>query len=307
VNSEDVVLQVQNLKKVYKPSWFTRLVYKQKPFTAVDGISFSLQEGEILGFLGPNGAGKTTTIQMLLSTLTPTAGSIIYYGKDFFTHRSEILQHVGFASTYVSLPRRLTVYENLEVWGRLYAMPYRKRKEKIKEILHDFMLWDLRHREVGRLSAGQTSRVMLAKAFLVEPKVALLDEPTAALDPDMAQEIRHYIFSQQERYKISILFASHNMYEVTEVCDRVIVLQKGKIIASDTPENLASQISRSRLLLMVDDDLEKLVQYTEQKSLVCVVKGNYVEIEIEESEIAKFLTGIVKEDIEYTNISIKNP
>lgn len=304
---KEVVLEVQDLCKIYEPSWFARTFRKHESFVAVNKISFSLQKGEILGFLGPNGAGKTTTMQMLLGTLTPTSGDIRYFGSSFYDNRSGLLKHVGYASTYVSLPHRLTINENLEVFGRLYDIPHKKRKARIAEILQRFALWDMRYREVGTLSAGQMSRVMFAKAFLIEPKIALLDEPTAALDPDIAQEVRHFIMEQVKQYGTSILFASHNMYEVTEMCDRVIVLQNGVIIGSDTPENLANRLTTSYVWLLAGNNTDRLIRYCQDHHLTYSLEGHYVEILIEEKKISALLIGLAAAGISYTQISIKNP
>ncbi len=144
---------------------------KGQDFTAVNGISFDLSQGEVLGFLGPNGAGKTTTMHMLLGTLTPTSGVITYFGKNFAKHRSEILQHVGFASAYTRLPGRLTIYENLDIYGRLYGLSSYDRAIGIKQFLKAFDMWQMKDKAVSGLSAGQLTRVMLAKAFLPKPKI----------------------------------------------------------------------------------------------------------------------------------------
>ena len=167
---EKTILNVERLTKTYYPSLFMR--WKgATPFTAVNEISFSLKEGETLGILGPNGAGKTTTTQMLLSTLTPTSGSIYYFGKNFFKHRLEILHHVSFASAYVKLPGRLTIKENLEIFGRFYGLSSSDCAVQIKKFLNFFSMWDLKNRETASLSAGQMTRLMLAKAFLTRPRV----------------------------------------------------------------------------------------------------------------------------------------
>ncbi len=304
---QDIVLQVRNLCKRYEPSWFAQKFRKIEPFVAVNKISFSLKKGEILGFLGPNGAGKTTTMQMLLGTLTPTSGEILYFGSNLYENRSELLRQVGYASTYVSLPHRLTIHENLEVFGRLYDIPYKKRRAKIAEILQRFSLWEMRHREVGTLSAGQMSRVMFAKAFLIEPKIALLDEPTAALDPDIAQEVRHYIMEQVKEIGTAVLFASHNMYEVTEMCDRVIVLQNGVIVGMDTPEKLANELTTSYVWLLAGSNTDRLIRYCQDHHLTYSLEGHYVEILIEEKKISALLIGLAAAGITYTQISIKNP
>jgi len=299
-------LKVTNLTKTFpaqRTFWGT---VKNPPFTAVDNVSFEVQEGEILGLLGPNGAGKTTTIQMLLSTLKPTSGEIAYFGKNFFTNRSEILTQIGFASAYVGLPKRLTVRENLEVYGRLYGLNREQRNTRIKKYLEEFGVDHLANRETGALSAGETTRVMLAKAFLSYPKIVLLDEPTAALDPDIAQDIRQFILDRREKDGVSFLFTSHNMGEVTEVCDRVLVLQHGKIIADDTPEALAAKVSMAHLELLVND-LEKATTRISKRGLPYKVHGHLLEIEVNEHAIAQILQELTHAGITYTQISIRKP
>ncbi len=302
----NTVLSVFGLTKIYYPSgWF--LSRETAPFVAVNNISFKVREGEILGLLGPNGAGKTTTIQMLLSTLTPTSGSIEYFGKDFFRYRSEILNHVAFASTYVSLPARLTVYENLYVHGKLYGIPSHSLFERIKKFLTIFDLWHVKDREAGALSAGQKTRVMLTKAFMTYPKIALLDEPTASLDPDVAHEVRQFILKQQREQGLTVLFTSHNMDEVAYVCNRVLVLQQGTIIASDKPEKLAARVSTSYVQLVVGDDLSKAIAYLNEHKLAHRTVERFLEITVDENKIASLLTGLARAGVNYSEIAIQKP
>ncbi len=284
----------------------SNLTKKYGDYTAVNNISFSINEGEVVGLLGSNGAGKTTTIMMLLSTLKPTSGSIVYFGKDFAVHRSEILEKVSYASTYVKIPPRLTIEENLDIYARLYGLSSEQRKEQIKKYLTFFGMWNIRDRETGALSAGQLTRVLLAKAFISSPKIVLLDEPTASLDPDIAQEVREFIKQQQRDQNTSILLTSHNMDEVTEVCDRVLVMQNGSIIAQDTPEALAASISQSRLHLTMNDTT-RAVQFAEEHRLHYAVHGSMIEITIHEQEIAGLLDALALQGIKYTQISIDKP
>ncbi len=301
----DPILVVSNLTKTFHSK---RLFRKKESFTAVDNISFKLYPGEILGFLGSNGAGKTTTIQMLLGLMTPTSGTIEYFGKDFFKNSREILKKVTFASSYVQLPSRLTVYENLEIFGILYGLSYQKRKERINKILKAFDLWDIKDKQTGLLSAGQMTCVMLAKAFLPEPTVVLLDEPTAALDPEIAQEVRKFILSEQNEYGVSILFTSHNMDEVTEICDRILVLDEGKIIENSSPEELTKSVSKTRVrMLFKDENMFEIEKYLKTLDLVYQIQGKSIEIDIEEQKIPTFLNGIAKSGFEYLNISIDKP
>ncbi|MBS0656001.1 MAG: ABC transporter ATP-binding protein, partial [Verrucomicrobia bacterium] len=220
------VLSIQKLKKVYQG---------KPPVTAVDGISFELHKGEILGLLGPNGSGKTTTIQMLMGTLSSTSGAIYYFGKDFATHRSEVLQKVSFASTYTSLPWLLTVAQNLEVFGYLYGLTRKESYKKFEPLLERFGILNKMKHRVSTLSAGQVTRLMLVKAFFTSPKVVLLDEPTASLDPDIAHDVCCFLLEQRNKEGTSILFTSHKMTEAMEICDRTIFLKEGKIIAADLP------------------------------------------------------------------------
>lgn len=285
----------------------TNLTKKYDNYTAVNNVSFSIKEGEIVGLLGANGAGKTTIIMMLLSTLKPTSGSIIYFGKDFSTHRSEILEKVSYASTYVKIPPRLTIEENLDIYARLYGLSTDRRKEQIKKYLTFFGMWNIRDRETGALSAGQLTRVLLAKAFISSPKIVLLDEPTASLDPDIAQEMRAFIIEQQRDHNVSILLTSHNMDEVTEVCDRVLVLQNGSIIAEDTPEALAASISQSHVRLTITDSIDKAIAFAEHNKILYAMHNNVMEVTIHEQEIAHLLDSLALQGIKYSQISIDKP
>lgn len=295
-------LEVSNLRKVYPPE-----KKGGKDFVAVDSISFQLREGEILGLLGPNGAGKSTTISMLLGVLTPTSGSIRYGEKDFSTHRSEILQHVAFASTYIKMPWRLTVMENLTVYGLLYGLSTQQLKERAEELLQYFGVWNQRNKTMNQLSAGQITRIMLAKAFIPKPKIVLLDEPTASLDPDVAHEVRAFVLEQQKKYKTSIIYTSHNMDEVTDVCDRVIFLNKGTVVAEDAPENLAASVSTAHMRLRVKDGLKRIERFSNERGLNSKIDGREIEIAIDEHAIAQFLQQLASEGIDYTQIAISKP
>jgi ABC-2 type transport system ATP-binding protein len=294
----DAVLTVTELTKVYRG---------RKPVTAVDHLTFELGKGEILGLLGPNGAGKTTTIQMLLSTLKPTTGEIEYFGKSLAQDRESILALVGYASAYSKLPLHLAIEENLDVFGRLYGMPAHARKERTKELLTRFGVWDLRRRTMAGLSAGQMTRVMLAKAFLARPRIALLDEPTASLDPDIAHEVRDFVRAQRDEAGVSILYTSHNMAEVAEVCDRVLFLNGGKIAAVGTPEELAASAASTRMRFTVEQGLDDLIRSAEAWSLAVTVERQSVEVEIDEHHIAAFLHELARQAVKYTHISLVKP
>lgn len=300
--NKNPILVVQNLTKIFAPQ-----NKNQAPFKAVDSISFNLHEGEILGLLGPNGAGKSTTIHMLLSTLTATSGSITVFGKDFFKYRWQVLQEVGFASTYINFPSNLTVYENLTIHGRLYGLNGNALKEQIAHYLELFHATHFGMREFGALSAGQKTRVMLVKAFMTSPKLVLLDEPTASLDPDIAYEVRQFILNEQQRRRLSILFTSHNMDEVAAVCGRVLVLRNGKIIADDSPAALAASISNARVQFLVIDGLKRLIAHNVDQNLVYTIKNRWIEIEIAELAIASFITTIMEFGVRFSHIAIEKP
>jgi ABC-2 type transport system ATP-binding protein len=214
-------------------------------FTAVDGISFSIGPGEILGLLGPNGAGKTTTIQMLLGLVTPTTGSIQMFGLDLSTHRERILQQVNFSSTYISLPQALTVEENLWVVARLYGLTDISRR--VNGIVRKLEMEEFRSKVTRKLSSGQMTRLTLAKAFLTEPKILFLDEPTASLDPDIAEKIRELLKEERRSSGLSILYTSHNMREMEEMSDRIIFLQRGKIVAEGTAQQIVTRFGQADL------------------------------------------------------------
>lgn len=275
-------------------------------FTALNNISFTLNAGEILGILGPNGAGKTTTIQILLSALKPTSGTIEVFGKNFYKHRSDILQHISFASSYVRLPSQLTVKENLDIYSQLYGVSAAERTHKIEKYLKLFGMWSVAHKETGTLSAGQMTRVMLAKAFMTSPRIVLLDEPTASLDPDIAQDVRTFIVEQQKEQGISLLVTSHNMDEVTQICNRVVVLKEGQIIADDTPQNLALSVSRARVHIFPDIH-NALIGFVQKNKLKYTDENNTISIEIDEHAIAQLLIQLAQEGISYSQISIDKP
>jgi ABC-2 type transport system ATP-binding protein len=299
------ILSVTNLTKTFSSGVWPFTTKQQ--YTAVNDISLALKRGEILGFLGPNGAGKTTTIQMLLGTLTPTSGSIDYFGTSFARHRIAILKKVTYASGYDKLPTRLTIAENLDIVGRIYGMSASYRTERIKELLTFFDMWHMRNRATGSLSAGQATRVMLTKAFLPEPEIVLLDEPTASLDPDVAHDVRHFILKQQRDRNISILLTSHNMAEVSSVCNRVLVIKQGVLIADNTPEQLAKSVAKVRVNLVITQGKEQLITYAQKHSLAYKINEHSIEIEIDEHTIAAFLAHLAQQNVLYSQIAIDKP
>jgi len=221
------------------------LVKRYRGVTAVDGISFSIERGSITGILGGNGAGKTTTIGIILGLVLPTSGTVRVLGQDMLAERHRVLHRMNFESPYVALPHRLTVRQNLGVFARLYGV--RDIRERIAELARELELGELLDRETGKLSAGQKTRVALAKSLVNHPEVLLLDEPTASLDPDTADWIRTRIESFRTAHGATILLASHNMAEVERLCDGVIMLKAGKIVDRGAPAALIDRYGRKTL------------------------------------------------------------
>lgn len=290
---EKTILEVKNLVKTFGD------------FTAVDNISFSLKEGSVLGFLGPNGAGKTTTIQMLIDVLTPTSGEIIYFGKNFKLHREEILKQVSFASTYISLPWQFTIYEILDIFARLYSV--KEKQKRITKLLDAFDIADLRNTNFFKLSAGQRTRVILAKSFLNYPKIILLDEPTASLDVEIATKVREFLKQEQQAFNTSILLTSHNMDEIEELCDNVIIVNHGKIIDQDTPENLARKISQCRVQLTIAKQGKEAAELLSKHGYRFEKKKHQFNLVLKENAIAEFLMVLANAKIEYHEITIQKP
>lgn len=293
----NLVLDVKNLTKKFGSS--------DGEFTAVDNLSFSIADGEILGLLGQNGAGKTTTIQMLLGVMQPTLGDISYFGKNFYKHREEILQMINYSSTYISLPSFFTVSEILEIFSRLYDVP--DRKKRIQKLLQEFEVDHLVKKQFYMLSAGEKTRLLLVKAFLNYPKLILLDEPTASLDPDIAVKIREFLKKEKREYNVSMLFTSHNMTEVEEMCDKVIFLKNGKLIAQDTPENLTKNMSECIVDLMIFQDSKKAIELLDEKGFSYKKEKYQFKITLDEKEVASLLMLFANAKIEYRDININKP
>lgn len=212
---------------------------------AVDDVSFNVTAGATCGLLGGNGAGKTTTVSMLLGLLLPTSGSIQVLGEDMLKYRHRVLARMNFSSPYVDLPHRLTVMENLGVYARLYGL--KDRQGRIAQLAKDLDIEAFLKRAYGNLSAGQKTRVGLAKALLNEPDLLLLDEPTASLDPDTADRMRGYLNAYKLHTGATILLASHNMLEVERLCSDVIMMRAGKIVDRGTPAQLLERYGRENL------------------------------------------------------------
>ncbi len=215
------------------------------PIKAVNDISFDMYEGEILGLMGPNGAGKTTTLQMLLNLTYQSSGTVSIFGMDYKGHREEILSRINFSSSYISLPYALTVRENLLVFARLYGV--KGAKAKIDTLLKLFEIDDIANTNTRRLSSGMITRVCLCKSLLNDPEILFLDEPTASLDPDIADKTRALLRRIREERGLSVLYTSHNMDEMEELCDRIIFMNKGNIIAMGTPDEILTQFGGADL------------------------------------------------------------
>jgi ABC-2 type transport system ATP-binding protein len=209
---------------------------------AVDGISFAVRPGEITGLLGGNGAGKTTTIGMLLGLVLPSAGSVEVLGADMRRHGHRVLHRINFSSPYVDLPHRLSVRENLTVYGHLYGLA--DVPGRLRQLADDLDIGDLLRRRTGNLSAGQKTRVALAKSLINAPEVLLLDEPTASLDPDTADWIRGYLMRYQRETGAAILLSSHNMQEVERMCGEVLMMKQGRIMDRGAPKELIARYGR---------------------------------------------------------------
>src|SRR5215475_785078 len=221
------------------------LVKQYKKSRAVDDISFSITCGSITGLLGGNGAGKTTTIAMIMGLVLPTSGHIQVLGHPMPQESAAVLGRMNFESPYVDMPMRLTVRQNLTIFGRLYAVTH--LAERIRELAVDLDLNDFLDRPNGKLSAGQKTRVALAKALINQPELLLLDEPTASLDPDTADWVREHLETYRKTHDATILLASHNMLEVERLCDRVIILKRGRIEDDDSPDGIIARYNRTTL------------------------------------------------------------
>jgi ABC-2 type transport system ATP-binding protein len=288
-------LEVENLSKSYGS------------FTAVDRISFTLNKGQIVGLLGPNGAGKTTTIQMLVGITLPDGGAIRYFGLDLHTHRDACLQRINFSSSYNMLQNRITVWENLIVFARLYRV--RRPEDKIRTMGEYFGITRLMNQRFMTLSAGQKTRVNLVKALLNDPEVILMDEPTASLDPDIADRTLTLIESLRDARDLAIVYTSHEMDEVARICDEVIFLDHGRIVAQDTPQGLTRRIAGgTRVHVRVGGPPQAVIdalQPTFQD--VSLADGNVVVVTTQEHEVPRAIFDIGNTGVQVLEIDIRKP
>lgn len=288
------VLEVQGLVKNYGS------------FRAVNGISFAVERGKIVGFLGPNGAGKTTTIQVLSGITLANGGSIKYFGKDFSKHREECLQRINAASAFNTLMGKISVWENLFVFAELYQVD--DPKSRITELLEQFEISAVRNTLYKDLSSGQKTRVNIAKSLLNNPELLLMDEPTASLDPDIADKTLSLIEKLRKDRNLAILYTSHNMNEITRICDEVIFLDNGTIVAHDTPTNLTKRISSATLRISFDARTSGFDAYLEDKNLEATFPDqNTISILSHESGIPGILFDLSKTGIWITDIEVAKP
>jgi ABC-2 type transport system ATP-binding protein len=287
------VLEVKNLVKTYKD------------YNAVNDISFTVPKGRVVGFLGPNGAGKTTTIQMLIGITEKTSGSITYFDKEFAKNKEASLSRINFTSAFNTLLGRISVYENLLVYANLYGV--KKPKEKVYELSEYFELKDIYKEVYWNLSSGQKTRVNLVKSLLNDPELILMDEPTASLDPDVADKTLALIEKLREERQLSILYTSHNMDEITRICDEVIFLDKGKIVAQDTPLNLTKRIDKSILILIITNKEIAQQILTEKQHQYSFKEHNRLEIQVNEKNIAPIILELSSKGVEILDIEIQKP
>lgn len=292
------VLEVQNLTKVFRSG--------SQETTAVGGISFAVGQGETVGLLGPNGAGKTTTIQMLLGLTYPSSGSISYFGRPFPQEREYVLSRINYASAYAHMQGRMTVRHNMKIFAGLYNVP--NPAARIDELLELFGIASFADQMFWHLSAGQQTRAILARAFINKPKLLLMDEPTASLDPEIVDKVLTLIEELQKKEQLSILFTSHHMDEVERICDRVIFLSHGTILTEDTPIGLTKRIGHATLRITFDGTEAPVKRYlTDQQVSFRFPRAHVVAISLAESDIPKILFGMSKEKIWMTNIDIQKP
>jgi ABC-2 type transport system ATP-binding protein len=290
----EMLLEVHDLVKVFGRA------------RAVDGVSFTIPKGRIVGLLGPNGAGKTTTIHMLLGLITPTSGRIVYFGREFRRHRTACLQRINFASSFNTLQGRISVSENLVVFARLYGI--RAPREKIESLAAYFGVTPLLHARYWDLSAGERTRVNLIKALLNDPELILMDEPTAALDPDIADKTLALIEEIRRTSGVSILYTSHDMQEVTRICDDVIFLDRGRIFAQDTPLGLTKRIRTATLALTFDGDRSVVERFLAERGVRYQFTHPFsVSIETTEEALPSLIFDIATTGVWITDIDVKKP
>ncbi|MDQ3809376.1 MAG: ABC transporter ATP-binding protein [Chloroflexota bacterium] len=288
------VLEVRDLTKTYGA------------LCAVDGVSFGLDRGQILGLLGPNGAGKTTTIQMLVGITLPDGGQICYFGQELHRDRQACLQRINFCSSYNMLQGRISVWENLIVFALLYRV--RKPERKIRELGAYFGITELFGRRFMTLSAGQKTRVNLVKALLNDPDIILMDEPTASLDPDIADRTLSLIESLRDSRQLAILYTSHQMDEVTRICDEVIFLDRGRMVAHDTPESLTRRIANAQVRITFSGANAHVAEALRPEfSEVSLPRHNLVVVTTAEHLVPRAILEVARTGVQIVDIDIRKP
>jgi len=283
-----------------------KLVKDYGSYRAVSGISFEIERGQVLGLLGPNGAGKTTTIQMLIGITNSTSGRISYFGRDFINHKQASLQRINSTSAYNTLLGRISVKENLMTFAGLYGVT--DRQAKIAQLLDKFEVSHLADRRYIDLSAGERTRVNLAKSLLNDPELVLMDEPTASLDPDIADKTLRWIEELRINRNLSILFTSHNMDEVERICDDVIFLDKGKIVSRGAPSDHTGKLSEVEIVLTFMGERTKLEAILSVHKLEYSFPAkNKVQIQTHRQRVAEVITIVVNAGVTVKDTEVRKP
>lgn len=286
------ILQVENLVKNFAE------------FKAVDDVSFEVPSGKVIGLLGPNGAGKTTIIQSLLGITLANGGSIKYFGKDFTENKEYCLARINYASAFNTLQGRISVKENLKVFAMLFGVVDFARK--IRELSAQFEIENLMNQRYWDLSTGQRTRVNVVKSLLNDPKIILMDEPTASLDPDIADKFLSMIEEMREMYDLSILYTSHDMQEVERICDQVIFLNKGKIIANDTPLALARKIAFSEIEIIFDKDSKIIENYLKNEKIKYkFISEKHIRLNAQGNRVAEIIFAIKSLNLKILDLEVK--
>lgn len=290
MSSSEVVLEVTSLTKRYGT------------FCAVDAVSFQLQRGKVLGLLGPNGAGKTTTIHMLVGATLPDGGRITYFNQDLSKHRQTCLQRINFASSFNTLQTRITVWENLLVFAHLYSIP--RPKDHIRRLAAEFGIEHLLNQRYMTLSAGQKTRVNLVKSLVNNPEIILMDEPTASLDPDVADRMMTLLEELIAQRQLSLLYTSHQMDEVARICDDVMFMDKGHIVACGTPAELTSRLATSEVRVNFSGDDQTVLRHLAARFPTAEVQTDRAIVATEERLVPQFIVA-VSEVATLTDVDIR--
>jgi ABC-2 type transport system ATP-binding protein len=285
----DAILEVEGLTKRFGA------------FHAVDDISFRLGKGRVLGLLGPNGAGKTTTIHMLVGLTLPDGGRISYFGQDLHRHRRACLQRINFTSSFNTLQGRISVWENLRVFADLYSV--KEPAKRVHELAEAFDIVELLPQRFLTLSAGQKTRVNLVKCLLNDPEIVLMDEPTASLDPDIADRTMAILESLKASREVSMVYTSHQMDEVARICDEVIFMDRGRIVAQDSPGELTKRIATAQLRVVFSGDGSHIRRHLPEAT----VQGNVVTVSTEEALIPRAILALNAAGVTITDLDVKKP